>query len=60
MDPADTRASRERSELLREASRALVERTKIQLATTRERLDGARNAVQLTWLLRALRQRRGK
>jgi hypothetical protein len=60
MDPPDTRGPRQRSELLREASRALVERTKVQLTTTRQRLDAARNALQLCWLLRVLRERHRK
>jgi hypothetical protein len=56
----DPGAEVEQSRWLIVASRQLLERGKVDLKTSLERLDRARNALQVSWFLRALHERRHK
>jgi len=49
--------TREQSKRLVDAARQLRQRTEENLQTSRQRLDQARNTLQASWLVRALRER---
>jgi hypothetical protein len=49
---------RDRARLLRDTSSHLVRAAREQVASARQKLDRARNMVQVVWLLRELQRRR--